>query len=267
MKKNSLRFYFRIYRKILAQDLKSRLSYRTDFIISTLGMIFTNLSAFVSLWILFGKFPTIMGWSYHEMLFLYGFSLIALTPVQCFFDNNWNLRNYVYSGDFIKYCFRPINLFFYYMSEVFDIKGIGQLLFGMGTLIYAWNKLELGISAVILLELLVALFTASLFMISLMNVAAATCFWVVRSGYIMVTAFKFKDYAKYPVTIFHPVFRFVFTFIIPIAFIAYYPSLIFVRPEQVPLLTWLSPLIGVLFFYLSYRIWMKGAMSYNGTGS
>ena len=267
MNKKGLRFYMRIYKKILAQDLKSKLSYRADFVISSIGMIFTNISAFITLWILFQNFPTVMGWNYHEMLFLYGFSLIALTPVQCFFDNNWSLRYYVFSGDFIKYCFRPINIFFYYISEVFDIKGVGQFLFGIGTLIYSWQKLQMGMSILIFLKLIIALVTASLFMVALMNVAAATCFWLIGTGYIMVTAFKFKDYAKYPITIFNTVFRFVFTFIIPIAFIAYYPSLVFLRPDEIPLLTWVSPLIGVLFFYISYKIWMKGANSYDGTGS
>lgn len=140
MKKRNLGFYLRIYRKILVQDLKSKMSYRADFIISTVGMIFTNIAGFVSFWILFQNFPSINGWGYYEMLFLYGFSLVSLTPVQCLFDNNWSLRQYVYSGDFIKYCFRPINLFFYFQSEVFDIKGLGQLVFGVGTLVYAWGR-------------------------------------------------------------------------------------------------------------------------------
>ena len=35
-------FYARIYRKILVQDLKSKMSYRADFIISTIGMIMTH---------------------------------------------------------------------------------------------------------------------------------------------------------------------------------------------------------------------------------
>lgn len=267
MKTHTLGFYLRIYRKILVQDLKSKMSYRADFIISTVGMIFTNLSGFLSFWILFQNFPSIMGWSYHEMLFLYGFSLIALTPVQCLFDNNWNLRIYVYSGDFIKYCFRPINLFFYYMSEVFDIKGLGQLAFGIGTLAYAWSRLGIGISVLLIVKVILCLITASLFMIALMNLAAATCFWVVQSGYVMVMANKFKDYAKYPATIFNRVFRFIFTFIIPITFIAYYPSLVILRPDAVPLLSWLSPLIGCMFFYISYLVWIRGATRYNGTGS
>ena len=97
MRKKGLGFYLRIYRKILAQDIKSKMSYRADFIISTIGMICTNVAGFISFWILFRNFPSVNGWNYYEMLFLYGFSLIALTPVQCLFDNNWSLRIYAVS--------------------------------------------------------------------------------------------------------------------------------------------------------------------------
>lgn len=267
MKRKGLRFYLHIYRKILAQDIKSKMSYRADFIISTIGMIFTNISGFVGFWILFRNFPSINGWTYHEMLFLYGFSLVSITPVQCLFDNNWSLRQQVYSGDFIKYCFRPINLFFYYQSEVFDIKGLGQLAFGIGTIAYSWSRIGLAFTPLVLLKLIVFLITASLIMIALQNAAAATCFWIQNSFYVLDLAFRFKDYAKYPVTIFSSVFRFIFTFIIPIAFIAYYPSLVILRPDEIPLLSWLSPLVGIAFFYVSYKIWMHGATRYNGTGS
>ncbi|MBR4626707.1 MAG: ABC-2 family transporter protein [Ruminococcus sp.] len=267
MKRKSLRFYFRIYRKILAQDIKSKMSYRADFIISTIGMIFTNVAGFISFWILFRRFPSINGWSYHEMLFLYGFSLVSLTPVQCLFDNNWSLRQYVYTGDFIKYCFRPINLFFYFQSEVFDIKGLGQFAFGIGTLVYSWNKIGLDFTPLILLKVIVFLITASLIMIALQNAAAATCFWIQNSFYVLDLVYRFRDYAKYPITIFNPVFKFIFTFVIPIAFIAYYPSLVILRPDDIPLLSWLSPLFGLVFFWLSYKFWMHGALKYNGTGS
>ncbi|MBE6838011.1 MAG: ABC transporter permease [Ruminococcus sp.] len=266
-KRKGLGFYLRIYGKILTQDIKSKMSYRADFIISTIGMIFTNLAGFISFWILFRNFPSINGWGYYEMLFLYGFSLIALTPVQCLFDNNWSLRMYVYSGDFIKYCFRPINLFFYYQSEIFDIKGLGQLAFGIGTLVYSWAKLELDVTFLAIVKTIVFLFTASLVMIALQNAAAATCFWIQNSFFVLDLVLKFKDYAKYPITIFSPVFKFIFTFIIPIAFIAYYPSLVILRPDEIPILSWISPLIGMLFFFLSYKFWMFGATRYSGTGS
>ena len=266
-KRRGLKFYLDIYRKILIQDLKSKMSYRADFVISNIGMIVSNLVGFVTFYILFQNFPSINGWTMYEMLFLYGFSLVALTPVQCFFDNNWNLRYAVKTGDFIKYCFRPINIFFYYISEVFDVKGLGQLCFGVGTLVYAWRHLAIPVTPVIIGQTVLFLFAASLFMIAIMNFAAATCFWIQNSGYIMVIMFRFKDFAKYPASIFNSFFRIIFTFVIPIAFIAYYPSLVVLRPSEIPLLSWLSPLIGLLFFYLSYRFWLLGARKYDGTGS
>jgi ABC-2 type transport system permease protein len=113
----------------------------------------------------------------------------------------------------------------------------------------------------------VFLLTASLFMIALMNFAAATCFWIKGSGYVMVIMFRFKDFAKYPSSIFEGIFKIIFTFIIPIAFIAYYPSLVILRPDEIPVLSWLSPIVGIAFFVLSYKLWMFGAKKYNGTGS
>lgn len=265
--RRGLRFYLNIYFKIISQDIKSKMSYRSDFIISTLGMMLTNLAGFVGFWIMFQNFSNINGWSYHEMLFLYGFSLVAITPAQCLFDNNWALRINVRTGDFIKYYFRPINLFFYYQSEVFDVKGLGQLAMGIGILIYAWIKIGLAVTVMSVLKMILFLITASLIMIAMQNAAASLCFWTENSFYVLDLSLKFKDYAKYPMTIFNPVFRVIFSFIIPIAFIAYYPSLVILRPDQVPLLSYFSPVAGVVFFYISYRIWMKGASRYNGTGS
>ncbi len=267
MKKRTLKYYLKIYGKILAQDIKSKMSYRADFFISTIGMIATNAAGAFSFWLVFQMFPSIDGWNYYEMMFLYGFALLSATPAQCLFDNNWNLRQQVYSGDFIKYCFRPVNLFFYFMSEVFDIKGLGQLVFGIVAVTYAWIKLSIPLQIYSVLLLLVAVISASLFVIAILNLAASACFWLVNSFFVLQLSNQLRDFAKYPMSIFGPAFRVAFTFIIPIGYMAYYPSLIFLRPDEVSWVVWITPVFGVLFFYLSYKVWMKGAMSYSGTGS
>lgn len=266
--KRGLRYYADIYASLFVQNLKCKMSYRADFIISMIAMSFTNLAGFISFWIIFKNFPTIMDWNYYEMLFLYGFSLIALTPVQCCFDNNWSLRGSVFSGDFIKYCFKPMNIYFYFISETFDVKGFGQLAFGIFIFCYSWSHLGLEFSFLILLKLLIQLLGASLFMIAILNFAAAICFFSINGTYyVMMLSNKFKDYARYPVTIFNGVLRFVFTFIIPIAFMSYYPCLDLLTSKKAVFLTYFTPVYGLIFFYLSYRFWMHGAKKYNGTGS
>ena len=267
MKKHSLSYYWKIYRMIIAQDIKSKMSYREDFIISMIGMVATSIAGAMTFWLVFQKFPSINGWSYYEMIFLYGFSLIAATPAQCLFDNNWNLRMQVYSGDFIKYCFRPMNLFFYYMSEIFDVKGLGQFAFGVASVCYAWVKLKLAFHWYTIFLFLAAVLSASLFVIAILNLAASACFWIINSFFVLSLSNTLRDYAKYPITIFGNPLRAVFTFVIPIGFMAFYPSQVFLRPGAIPVFVWFTPLFGIAFFYLSYKVWMKGAMGYNGTGS
>ena len=265
--KRSLLFYPKIYLMIITQDIKSKMHYRADFFISVLGMLATNISGFVAFWLIFQNFPSIKGWTYHEMIFLYAFSLLALTPVQLFFDNNWSLRFAVYSGDFVKYCFRPLNLYFYFVSEVVDVKGVGQLVFGLAILIYSWEHLAIPVNFQTILLLIIAMISASLIMIAMMTAAAATCFWIMNSGMVMVFLFRFKDYAKYPVTIFNLAFQIFFSFFIPIGFISYYPSLLFLRPGHIHPLSYLTPLVALVFFFGAYKLWMRGAMKYSGTGS
>lgn len=267
MKKRGILYYWKIYRMIIAQDIKSKMSYREDFIISMIGMIATSVAGAMTFWLVFQNFPSIGGWNFYEMMFLYGFALISATPAQCLFDNNWSLRLQVYSGDFIKYCFRPLNIFFYFISEVFDIKGLGQMGFGIVAVCYSWNKLGLPFHWYTIFLLLTAFISASLFVIAVLNLAASACFWIINSFFVLALSNTLRDYAKYPVTIFGSVLRTLFTFVIPIAFMAFYPSELFLRPDSVPEFVWFTPVFGILFFYLSYKVWMKGACSYNGTGS
>lgn len=251
---------------LFIQGIKCKISYRMDFIISTFGILFANISGFVAVYILFQSFNSILGWNYYEMLFLYGFSLIIMT-LQSFFENNWNLLQHLRSGTFIKYYFRPINLYFYFVSEIFDVKGIGQCIFGIVSLIYAWYHLMLPVTVVNTCFLLIGFCSASLIMIAIMNIAAACGFWLIGYNFVMILTDRIKDFGRYPITIFGKIFRFIFTFIIPIGFLAYYESLYILRPGSVPILTYISPIFALIFFYISNKIWMFGANSYTSTGS
>lgn len=252
---------------IISQDIKSKMQYRADFIISSLGMVITNIAGYISFWLIYQNFSSINGWSYYEIQFLYGFSLLAISPAQLLFDNLWNLSKHVNDGKFIAYCFRPINLFFYYVAETFDLKGISQVILGLLVLISSWSKLGIPVSVGNILLFLVVLLTSSLVMCAILTFASGTSFWFIQSHYIVMFFCQFKDYAKYPITIFNSVLRFLFSFIIPMGFIAYYPSLFFVHTSEISIITYLSPLFGVAFFYLAYKFWMYGAKKYSGTGS
>ena len=62
-------------------------------------------------------------------------------------------------------------------------------------------------------------------------------------------------------------FRFVITYLIPIGFVAFYPSQLFLHPEDVSPFIYFSPIIGIGLFAITYWIWTKGVNSYIGMGA
>jgi ABC-2 type transport system permease protein len=259
--------YLRLYFIIEAQYIKARMQYRADFIISSVGMFFSSLATLGLFWVILESVPDLAGWSLMEMVFIYAFCMIAISPMQILFDHAWQLRFHIQQGTFLKYYFRPLNMMFYYMSEMFDLKGLTQLVVGIILLVYASIQLHLDWTLFRIVLLLVALFSAALVQISIIVAAACASFWVIDSYPVLGLAWKLREFSPYPMTIFDGAFRFAFTFIIPIGFVAFYPSQLFLRPQEVSSLVYFSPLIGVGMFALTYWIWTKGVNSYTGTGS
>ena len=81
-----------------------------------------------------------------------------------------------------------------------------------------------------------------------------------------------QEFTRYPISIYSQAVRRVMTFVIPFAFMNFYPARFFLHkasptswiPELVGLLT---PAIGVLFVALAYGFWRLGLNRYSGVGS
>ncbi|HEQ71630.1 MAG TPA: ABC transporter permease [Spirochaetia bacterium] len=259
--------YVKIYFLIEAQYIKARMQYRLDFVMSLIGMFFLNVTTIFVFWVLFTTIPELAGYSFDEIIFIYGFYSLAIVPLQLFFDNIWQLRSHILEGTFIKYYLRPLNIMFYYMSEMVDLKAISHLLLGISALVYSSVHMGLVWDLPRILLLAAALFGASLVAISIMVVAASSAFWLVNSFSLVALALRLRDFSPYPLTIFDGFFRFIFTYLIPIGFVAFYPAQLFLKPSESSLLIHLSPLVGIATFALAYLVWRAGVNRCTGTGS
>ena len=259
--------YLRLYFIIEAQYIKARMQYRADFIISSIGMFFSSLATLGVFWVILESVPDLAGWSLMEMTFIYAFFMIAISPMQILFDHAWQIRFHILQGTFLKYYFRPLNMMFYYMSEMFDLKGLTQLFVGIALMIYASGQMNIEWTATRILLLFITLFSAALVQISIVVAASCAAFWVLDSYPVLGLAWKLREFSPYPMNIFDGAFRFAFTYILPIGFVAFYPSQLFLRPQDVSSLVYFSPIVGIGLFALAYWIWTKGVNSYTGTGS
>ncbi len=261
------RYYARIYFLLISQYIKARMIYRADFVISLMGTLITNVLGLTMLWLVFQSIKELVGWNYDELLFIYGFSLLASFPFQLLFENIWQLSGKLMDGSFIKYYFRPLDIMFYFISERIDMKNTGQLLMAMGVLAYSSSRLGINWDIPVFFKFGFLLFGASLALAGIMLFASALGFWILNSSFMLLFAFRVKEFAHYPINIYNNLFKFIFTYIIPMGFVAFYPAKLILRPDEADILVYFSPLVGIFLFWFAYHVWTKGALRYAGTGS
>jgi ABC-2 type transport system permease protein len=263
----SIRRYARLYRLLCAQYLKSRMSYRTDFLVSLVFMLLWFLPSFFSVVVLFANIPSLAGWSLEELVFVYGFYVMAMAPNGLFFQQVWQLPTQIRNGGFIKYYFRPLNMMFYFMSEVIDVNSLNGIPIGAGLMIWASIRLGIAWTAARIALTLVLLASASLVVCALMVASASTAFWLTNAHSLLNLASRFRENARYPMTIYNGGFRLAFSVLVPIGFMAFYPSQLIIRPQEAGIIPWLTPVAGVASFALACLVWSRGARKWSGTGT
>ena len=76
---------------------------------------------------------------------------------------------------------------------------------------------------------------------------------------------------QFPLSIYHPWFRGIFTFVFPLGAVSYFPALaIQGKPDPLGSPLWFqyaAPAIGFLFLLVCLRIWEFGVRRYRSTGS
>lgn len=130
--------YIKLYVKFLKQYIKTLMEYRIDFILGLIGFVLVQLAGIVFIKLIFNVIPTLDGWSFYEILFIYGFAQIPRGIDHIFTDYLWIFSwKTIVKGEFDKYLLRPINPLFQVISESFQPDGLGEVIIGFILLITA----------------------------------------------------------------------------------------------------------------------------------
>jgi ABC-2 type transport system permease protein len=117
--------------------------------------------------------------------------------------------------------------------------------------------------------LIVAIFGGVCLFYGILILQATLCFWTTESLEV-VNAITYGGItaAEMPLTIYPKPLRYLFTFIVPIACLNYIPlSVILEKNLVAPWISWVSPLMGVVFLLCAFPIWHLGERRYTSTGS
>src|SRR6188768_2361812 len=144
-----MRRHFQLFGAYLAQFVKSRLSYRADFVIDIVAVLIALSVHLVFLGVVYSKVQSLQGWTFQQLLFIYGFSLIPLGIFNVFSTNLWEFSDgYLIEGRFDRVLLRPMNPLFQILFESLNLASLGEVV--IGCLIVAGTGAALGITPVLL---------------------------------------------------------------------------------------------------------------------
>ena len=263
----------RLYFRLVGATVRSQMQYKASFIIEVLGFALTTGLEWVTLAILFGRFPSLAGWSIAEVALLYGLTSLAFSLAEMIargFDAPFELM--MERGTFDGVLIRPLGAFFQVLASEFQLRRLGRSLQALGVLGYAFARLPIRWSPDKLLVVPLTLASGTLIFIALIVGSGTICFWTIRTPQIVHVFLSGGDFLmSHPFSIYNRWLRGIFTAIIPLAFVNYPAALWLLErsdPHGFPAwLAWYAPLVAAAFFGVALLFWRFGVSKYTSSGS
>lgn len=263
--------HIKLYLILIRAFIKSRMEYRASFLFHVVGLICAYLSSFLAIWVLLRQFHTINGWNFAEIAFLYSLALLSYGLGATFFWSFHDLQFLIIEGRFDRFLIRPLDPFFQLVSR-FEITTLGHLTLGITIFVIAsrlagieWNLLNLGFLLLVVLGAVLIQWALAMF-------SAAASFWILKSSSLYALAiYSPREFIWYPLSIYGKTIQILLTFLLPFAFVNFFPAQYFLQKSDFgifpPLFQYLTPLVGIGMFILAYKFWKVGVNHYQSTGS
>lgn len=260
-------FYAGLIFGYLKNYFKTRLTYRSDFWIELLSDLMFNGLNLIFILIMFTHTELIGEWNEQQVLFIYGYFMLASGLFSTFF-NLWNFSDrYIVKGEMDRVLTRPVYNLVQLVLENMDPPSLFSSLVGFLLMVYSWTQLGLGFtwSDPFVLVLLV---TGSVMIYAGIYIffSALSFFSDAPTG-ITALLYNLQSYGRYPMTIYNAVMKFTLTWVLPFGFVGFYPSAYFLDRANWGTFALLTPVVGAVFFVIGVAVWNYGVKRYRGAGS
>lgn len=269
-----MKHYFKLFAAFFQVAVRREMAYRGAYLAGFVGHLIDNGAVFVTLYILISSFEVMGGWNGNEVMVLYSLASMSYAIGASFFFNFYNgLSSRIRSGEFDASLTKPIHPFLHEVfSSGFNIGFASHFVLSLVVMLIALANLDYQLTVQNVLFLISAIIGASLIQAAILIAFSTMSFYTVGNNsladYLM---WYMYDFANYPITIFPRAIQLILTFILPYAFISFYPATALLGKSipagYPPILPYLSPAVGLLLFLLSIRLWNWGLKNYKSTGS
>jgi ABC-2 type transport system permease protein len=260
-------FYGSLFLDYTKNYMKTKLTYRADLIMEMISdLLFQGMNLFFIL-VVFLHTKSLGGWSESQILFIYGYFMIPYGIFNCFF-NMWGFaEKYIIKGEMDRVLTRPAHNLVQLILENMDPPSLVGSLAGAIIMGFAWAQLDLAFHFMDIVMLVLFILGSVLIYAGVYMVLTAISFFVDAPTGILPLVWNLQNYGRYPVKIYNKAIQIVLTWVLPFAFVGFYPAAYFLDAANWSQMAYLTPLVGLVFFIGALLFWNYGVKRYRGAGS
>jgi ABC-2 type transport system permease protein len=263
-------FAIRSYSDIARLWVRASLAYPTSFVLMSIsGFLITALD-FVALWLMFTHLEELGGFTLIEIALLYGASSIGLRTADLLIGSVEQIGLHIRTGRLDQMLTKPVPLLVQVCADNFSLRRFGQI--SQAVVVFVWGCYAVDWTPPRVLVAILMIVSSGVIFFGLFVAFSCVQFWTTDSTEF-ANAFTYggNTITQYPLSIYPQEITKGLTFLLPIAFVNWYPCLYLLdRDDPFGLPSWLqfcSPIAAAVVLGVALLAWRTGVRHYTSTGS
>jgi ABC-2 type transport system permease protein len=258
------------YRDISGMWIRSSLAYPASFWIMTVGGgVITGLD-FGGIWIMFHTIDRLGGFGLSDIALLYGATGLGIGIADLVVGSVERIGAKVRMGTLDAMLTRPVPLLVQVCADEFALRRLSRVV--QALVVFAWASSSVDWTVPRVLVALEMVASGAVIFFCLFVVFSCVQFWTSdASEFANAFTYGGNTVTQYPFTVFPKQLVKALTFVVPLAFVNWYPCLYLLgRDDPFGMPSWLrfaSPVAAIVLVALTAMVWRTGVRHYTSTGS
>lgn len=252
--KNQFKISFLSVKYALMREMLNK----TTFITNVLFMILNNASFIIQWIVLFSLKDNVGGYTFDQVMLLWGISAGTYGFSHFFFANSYNLSELINNGKLDSFLVQPKNVLLSVITTDVKTSALGDLIYGyLMIFIFGFSPLNIILYTIFMISGGIILTAISIILNSL-------SFWFSKTDIIADTGNSMMiNFANYPDGIFKGVVKMLFYTLIPVGFVNHIPVRIMTEFNLGLFLTVI--IVTVIFVILAFIVFYNGLKKYSSS--
>jgi ABC-2 type transport system permease protein len=229
--------YLSLWLHFARNSLLRQMEFQTNFIIDFFIEILWTLVTLFAVEILFIKTDSLAGWSKGEVIMIY--ALYRLSSGISAIITRRNIMHFsqlINQGELDHLLTKPVNIFFMSLTRIVALERLSPLITAGILLWYSFHLLSLKLDVQLAVVMVISIILGSLIRFCLETIIVTPIFWLQKLENIQSLIYTVFTPARFPRQAYPIIFARIFSFILPVLFVAAIPTEIILNKSPI---TWI----------------------------